>query len=247
MELQTIVDRYAEGLTAIDTETVFARANQRTKEMYLPGLKTLSEAMVIDELDKWWAREYLSDFVSDSAHQVQVPFLGGSKNKCDQVITTVGQEDEPEWAIEAKFLQLVGDNGKRSDFAVAKAISPYLKDRSLYHDVLKLRQNPIARRLAVVGFSFTYDQSTCTKALSLHPDEEQRIGEILNVCLQNGGDLSVRPLVEFADGIFRVRELVEGQYCRSNFEAWRHPCGGRGVVFGWEVRKEGHKISGSDW
>lgn len=246
MELQEIVDRYAEGLAAIDNETAFLRANQRTGEFYLPGLKTLSEAMVMVELDKWWARDHPTDFVTDTAHQVQVPFPG-ERNKCDQVITTSGQEDDPEWAIEAKYLQLVGDNGKRNDFAVAKAISPYLKDRSLYHDVLKLRANPIARRLAVIGFSFTYDQSTCTRAMSIHPDQSARIDEILNVCLQNNGDLSVRPLVEFADGIFRVRELVEGPFCRANFEAWRHPCGGRGVVFGWEVRREGHRVSSDDW
>ncbi len=247
MELQGIVDRYAEGLATIDTETTFLRPNQRTGEIYLPGLKTLSEKMAIDDLDSWWARAYPNDFVTDTAHHVQVPFPGERRSTCDQVITTVGQEDDPEWAIEAKYLQLVGDNGKRNDYAVAKAISPYLKDRSLYHDVMKLRQNPIARRLAVIGFSFTYDQSTCANALSIHPDQADRIEQISNVCLQNDGDLSVRPLVEFADGIFRVRELVEGPYCRANFEAWRHPCGGRGVVFGWEVRKEGHRISNTDW
>ena len=88
-------------------------ANQRTGEIYLPGLKTLSEKMAIDDLDGWWAREYPDDFVSETAHQVQVPFPGERRNTCDQVITTEGQEDDPEWAIEAKYLQLVGDGEAR--------------------------------------------------------------------------------------------------------------------------------------
>ena len=245
--LQGIVDRYAEGLAAIDIEVGERRVNQRTGELYLPGLKSMLEADVISRLDEWWWREYPHDFVSPSAHQVQIPFPGSPRNKCDQVITTEGSEDPPERAIVAKYLQLVGDNGKRNDFAVAKGLSPFLKDRSLYHDIQRLRADPIARRLAVIGFSFTYDQDSCIEALQRHPEESARIREISSVCISNGGSLSVRPIVEFADGIFRVRELVEGQFCRASFEAWRHPCGGRGVVFGWEVRREGQRSVAAAW
>jgi hypothetical protein len=247
MEIQELVNRYAEALAGVDAETNAVRANQRTGEIYLPGLKTLSEAMAIDEVDKWWGRSHPDDFVTPDAHRTQVSFAGGTRNKCDHVLTTVGQEDTPEWAIEAKFLHLVGDNGKANDFAVAKALSPYLKDRSLYHDIMKLRANPIARRLAVIGFSFSYDSSTCDRALQLHGDQAQRVSEIRGVCERNGGQISIRPLVDFADGIFRVRELIVGQYVRAPFEAWRHPCGGKGVVFGWEIRRQGGNASDADW
>jgi hypothetical protein len=247
VEIQGIVDRYAEGLAAIDASVSDVRANQRTGEIYLPGLKTLSEARAVELLDDWWGSEHPEDFAPSGSHRIQVPYPSSPRNKCDQIITTSGPDSPPEWAIEAKFIQLVGDNGKRNDFAVAKALSPYLKDRSLYHDVLRLREEPIARRLAVIGFSFTYDEATCAEGLRRHQEQSYRLAEVLSVCESNGGSLSVRPIVEFADGIFRIRELVEGQFCRAPFEAWRHPCGGRGVVFGWEVRRSGGRSSIDDW
>ena len=247
MELSQIVHRYAEGLNAIDQEVTLERSNQRTREVYLPGLKTMLERDAVDQLDQWWARTHPDDFVSLSAHSTQIPFHGQGRNSCDHVITTEGPESPPEWAIEVKYLQLVGDNGKRNDYAVAKALSPYLKDRSLYHDILRLRQNPIARRLAVIGFSFTYNEETCAEAFQRHPDQAERISEIVRVCLTNEGTLSPRPLVEFADGIFGIKELVLGNFIKADFEAWRHPCGGRGVVFGWEIRREDHHERPSEW
>lgn len=246
MELDEIVQRYAEGLAAVDATTTLLRPNQRTKEIYLPGLKTLSERQVIDHLDEWWSHIHPGDFVTPDAHSTQYPYPGTGAT-CDHVITTTGQEDLPEWAIEAKYLQLVGDNGKRNDFAVGKALSPYLKDRSLYHDIHKLRQAPIARRLAVIGFAFTYDLETCSQALREHPDQTERIGNIRKVCEDNGGALSIRPVVEFADAIFKIRGFVAREYVSAQFEGWRHPCGGRGVVFGWEVLKEGQSSHEGAW
>ena len=247
MELNNILARYAEGLNAIDKIPSLERANPRTGEIYLPGLKTMVERDVVEELNKWWVNTYPDDFVSESSHSTQVPFPSGGRNSCDHVITTEGPESPPEWAIEVKYLQLVGDNGKRNDYAVAKSLSPYLKDRSLYHDILKLRHDPIGRRLAVIGFSFTYTAETCEEALDRHPEHWSRIREIQRVCESNEGTLSPRPLVEFADGIFGIKELVLGNFIRTDFEAWTHPCGGRGVVFGWEVRREDHHEQPTDW
>jgi len=247
MELNEIIARYAEGLSAIDTDITLERANQRTGEIYLPGLKTMRERDAVSGLDTWWGNTYPSDFVAPDAHAIEVVYPGGGRNACDHVFTTVGNPSDPEWAIELKYLQLVGDNGKRNDYAVAKALSPFLKDRSLYHDILRLRATPIARRLAVVGFSFTYNDETCAKALQLHPDHTDRIDEIIDVCRTNEGSLSPRPLVEFADGIFGIKELVTGNYIKAEFEAWRHPCGGRGVVFGWEVKRHGHQSLEANW
>ena len=86
----------------------------------MPGLKSMMEADVVRWIDHWWPIYHPDDFVSPGAQRVQVPFLRSARNKCDQVITTQGTEDPPEWAIKAKYLQLVGDNGKRNDFAVTK-------------------------------------------------------------------------------------------------------------------------------
>lgn len=247
MELVGIVERYAEGLHSIDAIVTLERANQRTREVYLPGLKTMLERDVVEELDKWWTLTHPSDFVNPTAHATQIAFPGQMRNSCDHVFTTEGSIDPPEWAVEVKYLQLIGDNGKRNDYAVAKALSPFLKDRSLYHDIMRLRRDPIARRLAVIGFAFTYSEETCTEARQRHPEHGHRISEIEAVCRSNEGSLSPRPLVEFADGIFGIKELVLGNFVKVDFEAWRHPCGGRGVVFGWEVRREDHHEVPSNW
>lgn len=244
VDIQGIVDRYAEGLAAVDALNLPPRANQRTGEIYLPGLKSMREVDVVAQLDAWWGQVHPDDFID---HDIQVRYPNDPRAKCDQIITTEGVRSPPEWAIEVKCITLVGDNGKRNDFAVAKGLSPFLKDRSLYHDIERLRNAPIARHLAVVGYSFSYDLASCDEALARHPDEPARIRQIQDVCTTNGGSLTVRPIVEFADGIFRVKNLVRGQYSRTTFEAWRHPCGGRGVVFGWEVRPEGASSEFEDW
>jgi hypothetical protein len=247
VELQGIVDRYAEGLAAIDALNYDSGSNPRTGEPYLPGLMTLSEQRAVELLDAWWWAEHPDDFVSPSAHRIQVPYPRSPRNKCDQIITTSGTEVPPEWAIEAKYIRHIGNNGKRNDYGVGKALSPYLKDRSLFHDILRLREEPLARRLAVVAFSFRYDATTCAEAARLHPEHADRILEIQKVCRDNGGAVSVRPIAEFAHGIFVMRELVEWQFCKATFEAWRHPCGGKGVVFGWEVRRSEAPVLTDDW
>jgi hypothetical protein len=234
MELHTIVQRYAEGLHAIDSFNFPDRYNTNGALM-LPGVMSMTEQDLFDRLDRWWGNTYPNDFSPLGAHNVQVSYPGQRRNKCDQIFTTDGNVNPPEWAIEAKYFRFIGDNGKANDFAVGKALSPFLKDRSLYHDVVRMRENPPARRCAVFAVGFSYDYDTCQKARLLHPGETSRIAEIESVCRKNGGSLLVKPLADIADGILRVRELVIGSYAHSLFEAWAHPCGGRGVVFGWEV------------
>ena len=247
MELGDIVKRYAEGIAAVDSLDLPARVNQRTGLTYLPGVKSMSEVDLVLQIDGWWGQHRPHDFDPLGAHFVQVPYPGQSRNKCDQVITTDGKSEAPEWAIEVKYLQLVGDNGKRNDFAVAKALSPYLKDRSLYHDVLRLRESSLARRKAVLAVCFTYSEQTCDLARRFHPEHGDRINEIEVTCRANGSRLSARPLADFADGILRVRQLVRGSFSAETFEAWTHPCGGTGVVFGWEVLSDGDDYIDSDW
>ncbi|WP_454299696.1 hypothetical protein [Salana multivorans] len=48
--------------------------------------------------------------------------------------------------------------------------------------------------------------------------------------------LAVAPLIEFADAIMGLRGLTKGPRAEARFEAWSHPAGGTGVVFGWEIR-----------
>jgi hypothetical protein len=247
VELDTIVTRYAEGLAAVDQLPITPRRNRKTGEQYLPGIKTMLEPDLVSEIDKWWSASYPSEFNPRSSHRVGVPYPELSKNKCDHVFTSDGLEPIEEWAVEFKLLHLVGDNGKRNDFAPAKALSPFLKDRSLYHDVERLRTSSISRRRAVIAACFSYSPDTCKEAMRLHPDHADRINEILKTCKDNGGRLSVRPLAEFADGILRIRQLVKGSYVSRRFDAWTHPCAGAGAVFGWEVTTDEVAAELHDW
>ena len=57
------------------------------------------------------------------------------------------------------------------------------------------------------------------------------------VCDANGGSMTIRPLLEFAESILGLRGYLRGSRAQAEFTAWRHPAGGRGLVFGWEIRR----------
>lgn len=236
MELRDILGRYAEGFVAIDAEVINDQANHRTGEVYHPGFYALHEKDAVEEIDLWWAETYPEEFPGPEYHQVGVRYPNIPYAKCDHVFSTDGDPGIPEWAVEIKRIQLVGNNGNNNDYNVSKMLSPFLKDRSLIHDVLRMRENPIARRHAVVGYAVNYDTETIARAAELHPERAVEIANMSAVCRKNGGTLYVKPLLDFADGILQVRSLVTGPRQEARFEAWQHPCGGRGVVFGWEVR-----------
>lgn len=242
MELQEIAERNAEGLQEIDHLDHEIRLNQRTGVAYEPGVKSLTETLMVQALDDWWGARYENDFV-ESSHSVSVKYPNIARAKCDFVFTTTGATTPPEWAVEVKKIELIGNNGKRNDYPVGKMLSPFLKDRSLLHDVRRLRADPMARRQAVIGYAFTYDYESCETALNNHPGHLAEITEIRKVCHNNGGRLTVTPLLQFADAVLRVRNEVEGPLVQVPFEAWRHPCGGNGLVFGWEVKQ----VQGEDF
>ena len=235
MDLQEIVKRYADGLAFADTQPHPRRVNPRTGVIYLTGVKSLPEQDAVHAVTTWWGAEFSSDFIPPNGQVEGVKYNTIPRAKCDHVFTTDHNLHPPEWAVEVKHIALIGDNGKRNDYAVAKVLSPFLKDRSLLHDVVRLRSDPPARRLAVIGYTFDYDLTTCTEARLRHPEHPEEIQNIEDVVNNNGGVLSIQPLLNFADGILRVRNFVVGPMCQEKFLAWRHPCGGRGLVFGWEI------------
>ncbi len=240
MELQQIVDRYAEGLPHVDATTTTQGRNNRTRVLYPLSLHALNETQAVEELSAWWARAHPQDFApAPDFQRIDFPYPHLAGARCDHVFTSDGRDGDPEWAIEVKRPQLIGDNGKRNDYAVGKMISPFLKDRSLLHDVVRLRASPVARRQAVIGYAFRYDLETCAEALRRHPDAGEAIGNIVRVCNGNGGEVSPEPLINMCDGMLRLRNLTTHPPARQGFEAWRHPCGGIGVVFGWEISPPG--------
>lgn len=223
----------------IDRTIQVRRTNRRTGKTFLPSVRSLTEPQVVDAVDAWWGENHPEDFAVASEPRLGVRYRGleGHATRCDHVFTTDVVADEPEWAIEWKNATLVGNNGKNNDFTTTKVLSPYLKDRSVLHDVLRLSRYPLARRHAVVGYGFHYDEETCNEALRRHPEHAETIRNIREACEKNAGALTLRPLLNFADSILRVRGYVTRPMAEATFEAWRHPAGGRGLVFGWEVRR----------
>ena len=145
----------------------------------------------------------------------------------------------PEWAIELKKIVFVGDNGKNNDYGPSKFISPFLKDRSLAHDVTKLKEANISRKKAVIGYGFNYDLPTLSQASQRFPQYSDRINNAIDVCKSAGmpnKDLNMDYLLDIADFIIQ-KQNVTGELMKREFkDAWKHPLGGNGIVFGWEIQ-----------
>jgi len=239
MEIQEIASRFAEGLVAVDISTQHISANQRNGEIYLPGVKTLRENKFVEELTQWWKQTYPMDFNPIGAIATEVPYPNISRAKCDLIFSTDGSIlSNPEWSIEVKHIALVGNNGKNNDYGVAKILSPYLKDRSLIHDIYRIKNHGFSKRKAVVGYCFNYDATTCDEAERRHPNNLEFVDNLRKVCRLNNPDssaYSVKPLLEFADEIFQSKGLVNPVQILDFQNAWRHPCGGNGSIFAWEI------------
>lgn len=239
MKLQQIVERYAEAIAYVDRTTQTLGANARTGAIYIPGFKTLNEEPAVAAMDDAWEVLHPKE---RQIHLMGVRYPGlPATAKVDHVLTTdgvqIGVEDE--WGIEVKRLQFVGDNGKSNGYATTKVLSPYLSDRGMLHDALRLREYGFTRRIAVVGYCFEYDQTSWLQASARHTDAASTavLREVSRTMDRNGGRLSVRPLIDFADSILRMRGLTTGPSAEAPFTAPRHPAGGRGLVFGWEIRR----------
>lgn len=235
MELRDIVDRYAEAIEAIDQS---AQAAAFRGHMYQAGFAALSEPAAVRTIDAGWERLHPGE---RSDHRMGVAYSGNQiRADADHVISSRlhANSGRPEWAVEVKRLQFVGDNGKGNDFAVGKVLSPYLKDRGMLHDALRLQDSDFTERVAVVGYGFDYDAETIREGRARH--SSARAHETLaNIedSINRNGPLHLEALVEFADAILGLRGLKKGPRVQRSFEAWAHPAGGRGLVFGWEIRR----------
>lgn len=238
VELDEIVQRYAEAMEFIDLETDVIRANPRTGEIYHSSFKSLSESKAVDAIDAMWDQMYPGELLTPPDARIGVKYPDVKRAKCDHVFSTDSlNPPEPEWGIEVKKIEFIGNNGKNNDYGVGKMLSPYLKDRGLLHDAARLQKYGFTRRVAVIGYAFNYDEDSIATALASHPDESTVIDEIAAVVRTNGGTLYARPLIEFSDAILGLRGFVKGPRSQRTFEAFRSPTGGNGVVFGWEIRR----------
>lgn len=238
MDLNQIVQRYAEAIEFVDEHDESVGKNlTRTGKVYQPGFKSMNEEPAVKAIDEAWETLHPGE---RKLHQLKAPYPGlKSTSKIDHVFSSADYHDPAvEWGIEVKRLQFVGDNGKRGDFETTKVLSPYLKDRGMLHDALRLRKYGFTQRIAILAYSFDYDISTIQDARERHssPEALATINEIEKIVNLNG-PLRIRPLMEFADAILGLRGYSAGPRAEASFEAWRHPAGGKGTVFGWEIRR----------
>ncbi len=240
MTLQEICDLIAQSLLpVVDANAPGGTSNQRTNAPYLPGVPSMNENAVRDAMVVAWNANHQHLLAAGTALEKEVPYPNLPRARCDLRFSSVGWKGPlPEWAIELKRIQFVGDNGKNNDHNVQKMLSPYLKDRSLVHDVERMRQYPLAHHHAVIGYAFSYDLQTCNAARKRHASERTRIRNIETVCKTNDpthGVLSCVDIIDAANLLLQRRGIV-GQHVRAPFsDLWRHPCGGHGQVFGWQV------------
>lgn len=238
MELDKILDRFSEGLVYVDKESKIINSSRNGIE-YLPGLTTIYEPQCAEELMKWWKNTYPNDFDDVKNISTNYPYPETPSNKCDIIFSSDDQNlSNAEWAIELKKIAFLGDNGKNNDYGPSKLLSPFLKDRSLSHDVIKLKKSKLARRKAVIGYGFDYTISSLELALSKFPHETQRIANAKRTVKSAGmpGDkLEVTPLLEIADFIIEKLEATKPLQTRKFKDAWHHPLGGNGTIFAWEL------------
>lgn len=243
MELQHILDRYAEAVTIIDGMSIEPDTNPRTSEVYLPGFRSMSEAAASKYLLQVWESRHPEELTRHSPEfpYTQLSEQTGQRATLDHAFSgSSAHGDRYEWGIEIKRIQLAGDNGRANDFATAKVLSPYLRDRGMLHDALRLRAYGPSERLAVVGYGFEYDESTVNDARHRFAEEgtrERQVIESIADEVRRNGARTLTPLIEMADSILRMRGLTQGPRAQASVEAWRHPAGGRCVLFGWEIRR----------
>lgn len=233
VEFSEILARFAEGVTAVNTSTKIE------DEKHLSGLPCMTENQVADEFVAWWVKTYPNEFltISDSEREMALP--ENARAKRFLVFTSKSfSGSKPEWAIELKCIRLIGENGKNIDFGLKKFYSPYPKDNSLIHEIERLKGSTIATRKAVIGYGWNYSFASCKTALEYHPNETKRIQNIRDVCHKNDpikGVLDLVPILDIVDHWLTLHNLTRPLAKLDFNDGWRHPTGGNGSVFGWEL------------
>jgi len=177
--------------------------------------------------------------VPRSKQRLEVPYLAkphGARRfpRCDVVLSLPMIMEG--WAIQFKRIQFLGDNGKNNDYGFQKLFSPYLKDRSLLHDCESLPVSGLGNRQFVVGYSFRHSIPLLETALLHHPEHADRIDSARKVCLlESSGCLEPEIGISMLNDILQHRGLAKSHATATFTNAWRHPIGGDGLVFGWEL------------
>ena len=237
MNIDLIVQRVTQAISVLDAADNNPRANPRTGAFYSPGVPSMSESVFTKNLVTWWTNEHLEDIDAGLSLVTELPYpKWHGRGNCDVAI--VDKAQNAVWAIEVKRIQFVGDNGKNNDFGLAKVLSPYNKDRSVVHDVHRLRSSKLAHHSAVVAYGFEYSFATCDESAKRHPNETERITNMRDVCKKENattGEYPLNPMLEMLNDFLVGKDLTQDMIVNDFEGAWKHPCGGNGKVAGWHV------------
>jgi hypothetical protein len=148
----TLAHDFATGLMLAD-------ARRPRWAAYQPGIGPHTEpktvALVLAELRRDHPALY-------GSVQTGAPYPNSPRQKCDLLIKpSRGQS----WAVEAKMLRLVGDNGKPNDNMLMHILSPYPDDNSALTDCQRLAASGFSGSLAVLIYGYDHDTRPMEPAL----------------------------------------------------------------------------------
>ncbi len=259
MELDEILHRLSATIPHVDETTdIQNQSRGKSPKRYLPSFYTLHERQQVEAMLTAWADLFPSDHLS---FKVEVPYpnpeniIKGRRPKCDACIT-IGNTDSAtgntlhEWALELKKLSAVGDNGKKNDFFVGKAVSPYLHERSSILDGKRLSdftgRGKLAKRAAVIMYAFEFGDDVLEYAEHICENlEDYGRGDY-----ENPRSVELKKTIsKFKDGELKLDNIIPlfERVCKDYFEVIgssevqefgplsRHPCGLRGKLIGWEI------------
>jgi hypothetical protein len=239
MELTEILQRIKNGFEYIDENTQIQNSNRRNREiLYNQGFKSLFENQVTNEVKNWWLDKHHEDFKENQ--KIESEYLDDSLNiRYDLVFSSTSYSGiKYEWGIELKYIQLVGDNGKNNDHTIQKVLSPYLKDRSLFHDIEKLNRCNLFEKKAVIAFGFEYDFEILRILNNRHPNEIIKLNNLEHVLENNdpiNGNYKLKPIIDLVENNLKIKNPTSKNAEQIDFTAFRHPCGGYGKIFGWQL------------
>lgn len=143
--LSQLVGHVAEAIMVIDSRRP-VWTSTTTGRSYQPGIgphpETETLRLIATELERKGTYGPTS---------LNVPYPTDSRKRCDLVL---GQR--PLWAVEAKMLRLMGDNGKANDNMLMHILSPYSSHRSALTDCEKLAHSGFPGHLAILIYGFDY-------------------------------------------------------------------------------------------
>jgi hypothetical protein len=146
LDLKTLVMDFASGMEKADAKCP-QQVSSRTGKAYQPGLGPHTEAKTVD-LVMLELQAIRPDTYQEHATGVPYPDVSPVR-RCDLVVAS--------WAVEAKMLRIMGDNGKPNDNMLMHILSPYPQHRSALTDCRKLGESSLGPRKAILIFGYEYE------------------------------------------------------------------------------------------